>query len=210
MEAEKLVVKKRTLEGSASSRRLRAKGSLPGVVYGGKNEAQCVELETHAIEQVLHHHSSESILLDIELEGEGVTAVLIKEVQHHPVTGALVHVDLQRVSANKPIQVEVPLELKGEPEGVKAGGLLDHVQHAIVIEALPGDMVECIEVDVSALEIGQALHVSDVQVDNKLTILTDGEQIVAAVAAPKVVEEEVEAEDTASEPEVITEKTEEE
>ena len=90
------------------------------MVYGGKNEAQCVELETHAIEQVLHHHSSESILLDIELEGEGVTAVLIKEVQHHPVTGALVHVDMQRVSANKPIQVEVPLELKGEPEGVKA------------------------------------------------------------------------------------------
>ena len=71
-------------------------------------------------------------------------------------------------------------------------------------------MVECIEVDVSALEIGQALHVSDVQVDNTLTILTDGEQIVAAVAAPKVVEEEVEAEETASEPEVITEKTEEE
>jgi large subunit ribosomal protein L25 len=210
MEAEKLVVKKRTLEGSASSRRLRAKGSLPGVVYGGKNESERIELEMHAVEQVLHHHSSESILLDIDLEGEGLTSVLLKEVQHHPVTGALVHVDLQRVSANKPIQVEVSLELKGEPEGVKAGGLLDHVQHSVLIEALPGDMVECIEVDVSSLEIGQAVYISDLQVDKKLTILSDASQIIAAVAAPKVAEEEVETEAVAGEPEVITEKTEEE
>jgi large subunit ribosomal protein L25 len=210
MEAEQLSVKKRSLEGSSAARRMRGMGRLPGVIYGTGAEPTAVEVETHAVELVLHHHQSETILIDIDLEGEGNVSVLLKDVQHHPVTGALVHVDLQRVSANETLQVEVPLELVGEPEGVKAGGLLDHILHAILVECLPADLPETVNVDVSALHIGDSVHVSDVVVNDKITVVTDADAMVALVAAPKVVEEDEEAAEAGGEPEVITEKVSEE
>ena len=128
---------------------MRHAGLLPGVIYGADVNPLAVELEMHAVEQVLHHHASETILVDIDLEGEGSVSVLLKEVQHHPVSGALLHVDLQRVAANQTLQVEVSLELVGEPEGVKLGGLLDQVMHTILVECLPADLPETVNVDVS-------------------------------------------------------------
>ena len=210
MEAQQISVKKRSLEGSSASRRMRHAGSLPGVIYGIDSDPLAVELETHAVEQVLHHHASETILVDIDLEGEGRVSVLLKEVQHHPVSGALLHVDLQRVAANQTLQVEVSLELVGEPEGVKAGGLLDQVMHTILVECLPADLPETVNVDVSELEIGSALHVSDLKLGNKVVILNDADALVAGVSAPKVELEEDEDEDVQAEPEVITEKPSEE
>ena len=210
MEAQRISVKKRGLEGTSSSRRMRRDGILPGVIYGTKSESMAIELESHVIEQVLNHHLSETILVEVDLEGEGNVSVLLKEVQHHPVSGALIHVDLQRVAANQKLQVEVSLELLGEPEGVKAGGRLDHVMHSILIECLPADLPEKIDVDVSHLEIGNAIHVSDIKCNDKILILSDMDAIVANVLAPKV-EEEVEIEDDVeAEPEVITEKSSEE
>jgi large subunit ribosomal protein L25 len=209
MEAQQISVKKRSLEGTSASRRMRRAGSLPGVIYGIDSNPLSVELETHVVEQVLHHHASETILVDIDLEGEGTLSVLIKDVQHHPVSGALVHVDLQRVAANQTLQVEVSLELVGEPEGVKLGGLLDHVMHTLLVECLPGDLPETVDVDVSELEIGSSIHVSDLKLGNKITVLSDADGLVASVAAPRV-EEETEDEDAAKEPEVITEKPSEE
>jgi large subunit ribosomal protein L25 len=131
-------------------------------------------------------------------------------VQHHPVSGALVHVDLQRVAANQTLQVEVSLELEGEPEGVKVGGLLDHVMHTILVECLPGDLPEMVNVDVSELEIGSSIHVSDLKLGSKITVLSDADAVVAGVSAPRVVQEEDEDGDAAAEPEVITEKPSEE
>ena len=210
MEAQQISVKKRSLEGTSASRRMRRAGSLPGIVYGIDSNPLSVELETHVVEQVLHHHASETILVDIDLEGEGAVSVLIKDVQHHPVSGALVHVDLQRVAANQTLQVEVSLELEGEPEGVKVGGLLDHVMHTILVECLPGDLPEMVNVDVSELEIGSSIHVSDLKLGSKITVLSDADAVVAGVSAPRVVQEEDEDGDAAAEPEVITEKRSEE
>ena len=210
MEAQQISVKKRSLEGSSTSRRMRHAGLLPGVIYGIDSNPLAVELETHALEQVLHHHASETILVDIDLEGEGSVSVLLKEVQHHPVSGALLHVDLQRVAANQTLQVEVSLELVGEPEGVKLGGLLDQVMHTILVECLPADLPETVNVDVSELEIGSALHVSDLKLGNKVAILSDADALVAGVSAPKVDLEDDEDEDVEAEPEVITEKPSEE
>ncbi len=208
MEDAKLIAKKRELEGSSNARRMRGAGSLPAVVYGGDKEPVSVEIDTHDFEQILHHHTSESLIVDIELEGEGAMSVLVKDVQHHPVTGAAMHVDLQRIAADKPIHVDIPLELVGEAEGVKAGGTLDHVMHSIGVECLPGDLVEAIEIDVSDLEIGKALHVSDLNLDSKFKLLVDAEAIVATISGPKAEAEEEAAE--GGEPEVISEKKEEE
>ena len=210
MEAQQISVKKRSIEGSSASRRMRHAGLLPGVIYGINSDPLAVELETHAVEQVLHNHASETILLDIDLEGEGGVSVLLKEVQHHPVSGTLLHVDLQRVAANQTLQVEVSLELVGEPEGVKLGGLLDQVMHTILVECLPADLPETVNMDVSELEIGSALHVSDLKLGNKVVILSDMDAVVASVSAPKVEQEEDENEDVEAEPEVITEKPSEE
>ena len=210
MEAQQISVKKRSIEGSSASRRMRHAGLLPGVIYGINSDPLAVELETHAVEQVLHNHASETILVDIDLEGEGGVSVLLKEVQHHPVSGTLLHVDLQRVAANQTLQVEVSLELVGEPEGVKLGGLLDQVMHTILVECLPADLPETVNMDVSELEIGSALHVSDLKLGNKVVVLSDMDAVVAGVSAPKVEQEEDEDEDVEAEPEVITEKPSEE
>jgi large subunit ribosomal protein L25 len=204
MEDKKLIATKRDLEGSSNARRIRLEGKLPGVIYGDEKAPVSIVMNTHEFEQILHHHNSESVLISIELEGEGDMSVLVKEVQHHPVNSTLLHVDFLRVSANKPIQVDVPVELIGEAKGVKAGGILDQVMHEIGIECLPGELVEVIEVDVSALEIGENLHVADLKLDPKFKLLIDGDAIVCAVAEPNV-EEEAD-EEGSDEPEVITEK----
>ena len=211
MEDKKLIAKKRSLEGSSNARRMRHAGNLPGVVYGSGREAVSIEVDIHDFEQILHHSSSESMLIDISLEGEGDLSVLVKDVQHHPVSSELIHVDLLRVEANKPISVDIALELVGEAAGVKAGGILDHTMHSIAVECLPGDLVESFEVDVTALEIGQSLQISDLNLDSKYKLLVDEESIVAGVSGPQAEEEEEpeEAEAGAAEPEVITEKKEE-
>lgn len=206
MEDVKLIAKKRDLQGSSNARRLRKDGSLPGVIYGDGKGGVPVQLETHVFEQVLHHHASETILVDIELEGEGKLSVLVKDVQHHPVTSELVHVDLQKVDADKPIQVELSLDIAGEAAGVKAGGILEIVMHSIAVECLPGDLVESIEIDVSKMGIGDVLHVSDIKLGSKLELLSDPEAIVATVAEPRVEEEPEEGAGEGAEPEVISER----
>jgi large subunit ribosomal protein L25 len=213
MEDAKLIAKKRDLEGTSNARRMRKTGSLPAVIYGADKEAVSVEINAHDFEQLFHHHASESLMTEIELEGEGNIRVLVKDVQHHPVTSDLLHVDMMRVVAGKAMTVEIQLEIVGEAAGVKAGGTLDHIMHSLSVECLPKDMVEAIEIDVSDLEIGEALQVSDLGLDSKYKVLVDEASIVATVAAPRVEEEEegeeVDAEASA-EPEVITEKKEEE
>jgi large subunit ribosomal protein L25 len=203
MEDTKLIASKRALQGSANAARLRKSGILPGVIYGEGKEATSIELNMHDFDQMLHHHSSESVILSIQLDGQDLS-VLVKDVQHHPVTSELMHVDMQVVDANKPIHVEIGLELVGDAAGVKAGGTLDHVMHAIEVECLPGDLVEVFEIDVSGMEIGHTLHVADLNLGSQFKLLADGDAIVAAVHEPRV-EEEAE-EGAATEPEVISAK----
>ena len=185
MEDKKLIAKKRDLEGSSNARRLRGAGSLPGVVYGTDKDPVSIVVDMHDFEQVLHHHSSESLLIEIDMEGEGTISVLVKDVQHHPVTSELVHVDLMRVEAGKAVHVDVELTLVGESAGAKAGGVLDQIMHSIGVECLPKDLVENFEIDVSALELGKSLHVSDLALGDQYKVLVDGEAIVATISGPK-------------------------
>ena len=214
MEALNLNVKHRNNNGSSSSRRSRSEGILPGILYGSENEPVAVEMDLHKVEKIVNQHSSDSVLLDIDLDGIGKVSVLMKEIQFHPVTSEILHVDLQRVLANKPIQVDVSVELKGEPEGVKAGGLLDQVLRSITVQSLPADLIESIDVDISNLEIGDSLSICDLNISSKLTVINDQNSLVVAVNAPKVeaAEEEVseDVSEEANEPEVISEKEKEE
>ena len=210
----KLIVKKRNNQGTSSSRRMRSDGLLPGIIYGSDKESNIVEMNLNQVEKILKNHSSDSVLIEVDLEDEGSVRVLLKEVQYHPVTSSILHVDLQRVVAGKPIQVDVAIELNGEPEGVKSGGIIDHKIHSLSVECLPKDMIESIPVDITNLEIGDSLTVSDITVSSKIKILSDENLQVISINAPKVIdssdEEIEEADETPAEPEVITEKNEEE
>lgn len=211
MEDAKLIAKKRELQGSSNSRRLRKAGSLPGVVYGEGKEASAIQLETHAFEQLLHHHTSETLITDIAMEGAGDVSVLVKDVQRHPVSGDVVHVDLLKIIAGQAIQVDILLSLIGESAGVKEGGVLDQVMHSISVECLPKNLVEAIEVDISEMGIGDVLHVSDLDLGTKFTTSIEADAIVASVAVPRAEEEpDEDAEDgvavAGAEPEVINEK----
>lgn len=210
----KLIVKKRNNQGTSSSRRMRSDGLLPGIIYGSDKESNIVEMNLNQVEKILKNHSSDSVLIEVDLEDEGSVRVLLKEVQYHPVTSSILHVDLQRVVAGKPIQVDVAIELNGEPEGVKSGGIIDHKIHSLSVECLPKDMIESIPVDITNLEIGDSLTVSDIIVTSKIKILSDENLQVISINAPKVIdssdEETEEADEASTEPEVITEKNEEE
>jgi large subunit ribosomal protein L25 len=207
----KITVKSRDEKGSASSRRLRRDGRVPGVIYSDGGAARTVSLPRHEFEQMLRHHASEHVMIKIQIDDGAEEAVLLKEIQHNPISGGVVHVDMQKVALDKKLRVEVPVALIGEADGVKnQGGVLDHLLHEIQIECFPADIPEVIEVDVTALKLGDILTIKDIRIDaSKYTILMDADAGVAAVTQPKVVEEEPvagEAGAAAAEPEVIREK----
>lgn len=210
----KLIVTSRDEKGSPNARRMRRAGQVPGVIYGDGGEAREVSLPQHEFQQMLHHHAGEQMMVALELDGKDLS-VLLKDVQHAPMSSDILHVDFQEVSMTKKLKVQIALELIGEAEGVKTqGGVLDHTLYSVEVECLPGDILEKIEVDVSELALGDVLTVKDINLDkSKYEILMDDELAVASVLAPRVAvegEDEEEGEEGAESdgPEVITEKKE--
>lgn len=212
-EESKLVASPRAAAGSAASRRLRKEGWLPAIVKTEDNECRPIRLSCHDFELMLHRHMSENLILDLAVEGDNARKVLLKEVQHDPLTGKPLHADFLEISMTRKMRVPVTITLVGEPVGVtQDDGLLEHMLRELEVECLPTDLIEEIEADVSAMQIGDTLQVSDLQVGPKLTVVTPGDMAVASVLAPRMVEEEEAAEEAAegAEPEVIGEAKEEE
>ena len=218
MKETKLTAKTRAEKGSASAGRLRRTGWFPAVVYGEGRPGLDIQLNEHDFVVMLRSHRSENMIVDLTVEGrEKPVKVMLKAMQHHPLTGRIIHVDFYEVSMTRKIEIEVPVKLVGVPTGVaNEGGILEHVLRALRVQCLPADMVEEFELDVSELHIGKTLRVRDVKVDAaKFKVLSDPDQVVAAVAAPRTEEEEkaeteAEAATAAAGPEVLTEKKEEE
>ena len=209
----KLKAEPRSSAGRSAVRKLRARGFIPAVIYGGKVKPQSLQVAARDINVMMSHASGENVLVELEIAGEKSNrAALVQEVQHSPVGGEIVHVDFHAISMDQPIQAEVPLEAIGTPVGVKTfGGLLEQSLRALAIECLPRDLPDRISVDVSQLNIGDAIHVRDIQLPSGVTAKVPADLTAFSVVAP-VVEEEpaaVEAEAAAAGPEVITEKKEE-
>jgi len=197
--------------GGRRPRRIRASGRVPAILYGS-GTAQPLELNGREIAEALHGSSSESVLVDLTVEAEGGATTkkmaLIREVQHDPLRDTIEHVDFHQVEENKKLRVEVPVHEIGEAVGVRTGGgILDHALRTLRVECLPKDLPERIDVDVSALEVGQSIHVGEVKLPAGVTVLNAKELPVFMVLLPTV-EEEVKpaAEGAATEPEVIREK----
>ena len=218
MKETKLTAKTREAKGTASAGRLRRTGWFPAVVYGEGRPGLDIQLNEHDFVVMLRTHRSENMIVDLTVEGrDKPVKVMLKAMQHHPLTGRIIHVDFYEVSMTRKIEIEVPVKLVGVPTGVaNEGGILEHVLRTLDVLCLPGDMVEEFALDVTALAIGKTLRVRDVPVDAaKYKVLSDPDQVVAAVAAPRTEEEEkaateAEAAVAAAGPEVLTEKKEEE
>jgi large subunit ribosomal protein L25 len=204
----------RTLSGTASSRRMRRDGWLPGVINLEKGGTRMIRLNQHDFEQMLHRHRSESLILDVVVDTESPRKMLLKDVQHHPLTGHAIHIDLIEISMTKKMRFHIPVRLRGDPVGVtQEGGILEQPLRSVEVECLPTDLVEEIDLDVSGLKLGHSILVRDLKLDAKLIIVSAGDNALAAVSAPRA-EEEVKPEEAAAvattEPELIGAKEKEE
>src|SRR5215813_7409278 len=188
-----LIAQKRSETGSGVARRLRRDGRVPAVVYGLDEGTVSVSVPARELDHILHSASGSNTLITLKGD-EGEQLALARQIHRHPVKGTLVHVDFVRVRADQAIEAEVPIQFTGEAEGVREGGILEQSLFSLTVEALPRNIPNAIEHDVSALVIGDSIHVSDLAVPSGVTIVTDPEATVAHIAQPRVVEEEAPAE----------------
>jgi len=205
----------RELGRRAGAKKLRSEGRIPAVIYGRQAKPQKLELKAREMEDLIHHSVSENLLVDLAVKDDSrpKRLALVQEVQHHPLSGKVLHVDFHEVAEDEKVTIMVPVDTIGEAVGVKTeGGVLEHVLFKIKARGLPKDLPEQIMVDVSHLKIGQAIHIGEIKAPEGVELLGDKAIPVIAVAAPRTEEEEAaEAAEAAApgEVEMIKEKKEE-
>jgi large subunit ribosomal protein L25 len=205
-EATTLQARSRDIIGRAN-RRLASAGQIPAVLYGaGFPQGMPIAIDRHDFELFLAHHSAGSSLISLAVEGEKkpVNAV-VRDVQYSPVKGTVLHVDFLAVRMDQAIHATVPFRLVNDPEGVKSGGVLVVDLHDASVEALPKDLPEAIEVDISRLHVGESMRLAEVVLPDGVTLLGDPDAIVCSVQAPRAEVEEVEVVEEVAEPELVGE-----
>jgi large subunit ribosomal protein L25 len=205
----------RTSGRRAGAKKLRASGRIPAVIYGGKNQSQSLEISAKEIGDLIGHSVSENLLVDLALKNDArpKRLALVQEIQHHPLNGAVLHVDFHEVSETEKVTIMVPVETTGEATGVKnAGGVLEHVLFKLKVRALPKDLPEQVVIDVSGLELNKTIHIGEIKAPEGVEILGDKNIPVVSVATPRTEAEETAATDAgatgAAEVEMIKEKKE--
>ncbi|MCL7959998.1 MAG: 50S ribosomal protein L25 [marine benthic group bacterium] len=204
-----LQVEPRSETGKGAARRIRAAGKIPGNVYGHGAEPMAVQADELQFKALVSRISTENTLIDLKVGDEKPKAVLIREVQRHPYRSVILHVDFFEITAGEKIRVSVPVRLEGNPIGVRNGGILQVIRYELEIECLPREIPSAFEVDISELEIGESLHIGEVDTGD-VTVIEEDNLTVCMVVMPKAAPVEEEEEDEFSEldedvePEVIT------
>ncbi len=190
---QKLQAELREGTGKGVARKLRQSGRVPAVLYGHGNDAVSLSVDSKELYHLLHTGAGSNVLVDIVVDGTDHLA-MPREIQRDAIRGSFWHVDFLEVSRDRTISVDVPIHVVGESVGVKQGGVLEHHLWDLHVECLPGDVPEGIEVDISALEVGDSLKVSDLAVPAGVSVLTGPDESVLAVVVPQAREvEEAEA-----------------
>jgi large subunit ribosomal protein L25 len=190
----KVVATSRKLQGSSASRRLRRSGFVPGIVYGGKGEPTQAQFEHNPLYHSMRVEAFHSSILDLELDGKS-EQVLLRDVQWHAYKPQILHIDFQRIAADQKIHMKVPLHFSGQensPAVKTSGGIVSHIVNDIQISCLPADLPSFIAVDLSNLEAGKALHVSDIIFPAGVTAVLakkSEDPVIVTVAIPSAVEE---------------------
>jgi len=186
----RLEVKEREQSGSRDARRLRKAGMIPGVLYGQGHKPHAIAVSERELRRVLTGSAGLHAILDVVLDGQKTThSSILKDYQVDPIRGKIDHFDLQEVRLDETIQTSVVVELVGESVGAKAGGVLSQVAREVRVEALPLEVPERLELDVSAMEIGDSLRLTDLSTPEGVTLLDDPETVLATVTVPTRVEE---------------------
>lgn len=193
MEIFDLKSTQRNTFGKSSARALRRQGLIPAVLYGPKTESVPLTISPLDLDNVYKASGTERVVLNLIIENGGTqnATVVVKEVQASPVTGQYLHIDFYEISLDEEIVVNVPIEVTGRSKGVERGGFLQVVRYELEISCLPADMPDKIEVDVTGLDIGDSIHIGDIDLGDKGRLLADTGVTVATVVAPTVEEEEV-------------------
>jgi len=187
MKSVPLNVFPRTQARRGEVKKLRDGGRIPAVIYGRQQTPQNLEISAKEMGDLIHHSVSENLLVDLAVKDDArpKRLALVQEVQHHALSGKMLHVDFHEVAADEKVTIMVPVETTGEATGVKnGGGVLEHVLFKVKVRALPKDLPEVIVLDVAHLEIGQAIHIGDIKATEGVEILGDKHISVIAVAAP--------------------------
>jgi large subunit ribosomal protein L25 len=213
MASAQLSASARDTGGKGVSRKLRAEGRVPAVVYGHGRDPQPLSINTRELERLLDHIAAESTVIDLDIDGKGART-LIREIQRHPFKRQILHVDFQELVAGEKITVNVPIILVGVPDGVRMdGGILDQTMRELEVEVDPSNIPNHIDVDVTKLMIGSSVHVRDIKLPEGLESMDDGDATICVVSAPRAAIEETaaaaEGAEATAEPEVIRAKKEE-
>lgn len=192
--------------GKGVARRMRREGRIPAVVYGRGEETFPLSLDAHDFEMLVKNHALDTTLVELEIEGgkkkSNKVRTLVVEVQSHPYKPMVLHVDFQQIHAGEKVTVEVPIDLVGTAEGVREGGVMQHVMHVVEVMCDVDQIPESFSVDVSGLAIGDSIHITDLDVPEDVELLVDPERTVCTVAAPTILELP-EEEEEAAEPELV-------
>ncbi len=192
MRSVELTAKSRVESGKGPARRLRSTGRVPAVVYGLDGASASVSVDSKELSHVIHSGGGEHIIVNLTVEETPTQMTLMQAAQHDPLSGRVEHVDFLRITADKAIHTRVEVRTVGTSEGVKLGGILELQIRELEVECLPHLIPEGFEVDVTAMEVGDTLHVSDIAIPEGIQILTPSDYPVVIVQAPSKVEEETE------------------
>jgi len=212
MKAVRLEAKLREGTGKGYAHKLRRMGLVPAVVYGAKETSLSLELDAKAMHRFLSTQEGENVIIDLEVAGAkpSLKKAVVKEVQLDPVSGRILHVDFLHISMTEKIKLHIPVHLSGTSTGVKnQEGILQHILRELEVSCLPADLPDAVDLDITQLEIGDSIHVSDVTLD-KVEILTDQQRTIVSVIPPTVQKEAEPVVEAEEEPEVLAEKREEE
>ncbi|CAN5718918.1 50S ribosomal protein L25/general stress protein Ctc [soil metagenome] len=195
----KLKAEPRQDSGKSVTRKMRAAGRVPAVVYGHGEATRMVSVDAHELDLLFKRVHWENTLIEIDIDGEKAPVrTLVKEVQAHAHRPFIFHVDFQQIHAGEMLHVEVPIRLQGNPPGVKAGGVLMQTISDLQIKCTPDNIPEFIDVDISALEIGDSIHLSDLTMPEGVTAEIDAERTICTVAPPTVVATTAEEDEAAA------------
>ena len=200
-----MTVEKRADQGKGASRKLRRAGQVPAVVYGGDRPPMSISVDEHALRELLKGEGGEHTIFLLKLEGsKDERRAMIREIQKDPISGRFKHIDFIRITAGHKVHVRMPVELKGDCIGVRHGGRVDFVSRELQVEVLPRDMFDKFTVDISNLDVGHHISVSDLEsmLPPSARILEDSHRVVVVVETPRLV---TEAEATPAGEMVITE-----
>ncbi|MCH7564332.1 MAG: 50S ribosomal protein L25 [Gemmatimonadetes bacterium] len=186
-----LAAVKRGETGKGAARKFRSAGRIPAVVYGRDLDAMSLTVDSHEALKLFQSISTDNTIISLAIEGEEEMDILVREIQSHPFRTELIHVDFYQIQRGVALEVDIPVVLLGTAEGVRTGGgIMDQAIHEIRVKCIPSLIPTSFEVEVTQLEVGDSLHVSDITIGEDIELITDVGQTICTVALPKIVEVE--------------------